>query len=402
MSVKDESEIETVLLTGVTGILGPYLLKELSLRPTIKRIICLIRKREKVSAHERLIKRLKVVDLEDQVDLTKVECIEGDITDEIFGLSQKEFNHLAGSIDAIVNSAVRVDHTAKYYNAPESNKLDIRTVNVKGTVRLLEFAVHSKLKYVYHAGTYGSVFSTNEDGCLLEEWQDPGVFDQFSFNWGYLLSKHISEQLVRQAGERGIPSKTFRLSSLGGDSRSGRFDYLNNHMAMRWLAYLKLKCMPDLLTPLVIIPVDHVARISLDLFFDPRVSTGDILNIFPPQGGVDQTFIEIAEEFGTNIELVSLSEFVAKLKLERDDSPLALFKKMYEDEEGTFNENMEESSPTFHFYQKYIENGANFYRSRKLTQLMPDYDELESTEVVMRRDVSYLKESGVFEKFGIR
>jgi len=56
---------------------------------------------------ERLRKRLEVIGIAEEVDMSKVECIPGDLTDDKFGLSEEEYNHLAMEVDAIVNSAVR-------------------------------------------------------------------------------------------------------------------------------------------------------------------------------------------------------------------------------------------------------------------------------------------------------
>jgi len=274
-------------------------------------------------------------------------------------------------------------------------------MNVKGTVRLLEFAVTATLKHVYHASTLLTVTTTDEHGRLSEDWQDVASFDKLTFNAGYPLSKHIGEQLCRQAAERGIPTKTFRHPAIGGDSRTGRCDYLTNHVLLRWLAYMKLGCMPDMAAPMVLIPVDRCAQISLEVFFNSRASN-DVYNVTHANGGMDQTIIGIAEELGIHVEPVSFSEFVEKLKKEDDNSPLAHFKQTYQDDEEVVIQDFE-GNPALHVLQKYVEDSSNFFVSRKIPQLVPNYDglKLEATEVVMRRDIRFLKESGVFEKFGI-
>jgi thioester reductase-like protein len=392
--------VGTILLAGSTGVLGPYLLRELSQRSNIKKIFCLIRKTGSASPSERLLKRLQAINLDNQVNMSKVECIQGDVTDDKFGLSEEEYNRLAKCVDAVVNSAVRADHTAKYCKVPEEKKQDARNVNVKGTIRVLEFATHSRLKHVYHASTILTITTADEEGCLSEEWQDVGAFDEFTINTGYILSKHIGEQLCRQATERGIPIKTFRHPFIGGDGRTGRCDYVTNHIILRWLAYMKLGCMPDIPIPLNAMSVDECSDISLQLFFNPRAAPG-VYNIMQPDGATEQIIIGVASGYGIDIQPISFPEFVEKLKLESDDSPLAPFKKLYVDEEAAVAQNIEQGG-TLQALQKYMEDSTNYFRSRKLPQFIQNYEGLESTEEVMKRDLRYLKELGVFDKFGIK
>jgi thioester reductase-like protein len=273
-------------------------------------------------------------------------------------------------------------------------------VNVKGTIRLLEFAVHAKLKQLYHGSTLLTVTSTDDGGHLSENWQDVGALDKINFNMGYVISKHISEQLTKQAVERGIPCKTFRFPYIAGDSETGRCDYLTNHVVLRWLAYMKLRCMPDLPTPVVAIPVDHCAKMSLDIFLNPQAPP-DVYNVSHQDGGMEQNLIGIAETFDIHIQPVSFSQFLEKLKAESADSPLASFTKRYEEEEAMVNGNFV-VNPDISALQKYAEDSSTFFKSRKLPPLIPYYDELESTEDVLRRDVTFLKDSGVLEKFGIK
>jgi thioester reductase-like protein len=412
------SQVESILLTGATGVLGPYLLRELSNRPNIKKIVCLIRRNGKASPEERLLNRLKDIKLDGQIDMSKVECIQGDITNDLFGLSDQDYNRLAINTDVVINSAVRADHTAKYYQAPEASKIDLRTVNVKGTARILDFAVHSKLKHVYQGSSLLSVTTTepygdgevlDEDGCydldderecVSEKWEEVDAFDKLPYNLGYPISKHVSEQLCKEAVKRGVPCKTFRFPVIGGDVHTGRCDYRTNHVILRWLTYLKLRCMPDMPMPMSVIAVDDCARMSLAVFLNPQTPS-DVYNVCHPGGSVDQIMIRIAEEYGIPIKPISTHGFINKLKVEGDDTPLAPFMKLYRDDEEELFEILEQNTHAKGI-MKSAEDSKTFFRSRKLAQLVDNYDCLESTEVVMRRDIRFLKESGVFDKFGIK
>lgn len=400
LTAKSASEIETILLTGATGNLGPYLLRELSLMPKIKKIYCLIRKSGKLSVRERLVNRLENIGLLEEVNMDKVECIQGDIVDHRFGLSDQEYNKLAEDVDAVVHSAVLADHNSRYWKAPESKKSHVRTVNILGLRRLLSFAVLKNLKHVYYASTLIIVTTANEDGSLSEDWQDVDAFDEIAtLNLGYPLSKHISEQLIKHAISRGVPCKAFRHPAIAGDSRTGRCDFQANHFILRWLAYMKLGCMPDMPAPMFVLPVDQCAKASLEVFLHPNASP-DVYNVCQQDSGMDQTLIEVASELNIHVEPVSYQDFIAKMSNETsDNSPLAAWKKTYIEEKNTVVENF--SIPITKSLQQYVEDSSNFFTTKKFQQFIPN-GRFESTKDVMKRDLLYLKNSGVFEKFGIR
>lgn len=396
--IKELGEVETVLVTGVTGTVGPYLLKEITALEHVKKVYCLMRKN---APSERLYKRLQVTNLDKDVDLAKIECVQGDVAEPKLGLSDNLYDKLAAEVDAVVHGAVRADHTAKYWACPESRKSDVRNVNVKGTLRVLEFASYLQTKHVYHGSSLLLLTKADEEGRLWGDWPGIGDLDEIEINSGYVISKHISEQLVKQAVERGIPCKTFRMGALAGDSRSGRCDPLSNHMVLRWLACMKLKMMPDWVAPLILTPVDHCAKITTQMFFHPEVKP-DVYNLTYQDAAVDQSLVEVASEHGIQIELVPFSEFLEKLKQEGNDvnSPMAPFRKRYEEEEGR----VDQVCLSVDCLKKYVEDSTNFFKSDKLAHVENppiDTSYLESTEVVMRRDVQFLKESGIFQRFGI-
>lgn len=60
------SQVKTVLITGVTGNMGPYFLREVTKRPNILKVYCLI-KDEKSNSKENSVKRLQKVLMEKEL-----------------------------------------------------------------------------------------------------------------------------------------------------------------------------------------------------------------------------------------------------------------------------------------------------------------------------------------------
>ncbi|MEW6380988.1 MAG: SDR family NAD(P)-dependent oxidoreductase [bacterium] len=103
--VEPGSCFHTVFLTGATGILGGYILKEL-LETTDSRIYCLIRANDTVHAQERLRKILAIYGADDRVLSAlnhRVLLLIGDVSKDNLGLSGEEYRHLAESIDCAIN-----------------------------------------------------------------------------------------------------------------------------------------------------------------------------------------------------------------------------------------------------------------------------------------------------------
>lgn len=394
---KSLGEIETILVTGVTGVLGPYLLERLSKRNNVKTIYCLVRKIGKMTPAERLDAYLKSQELD--IDLSKVKCIEGDVAEEKFGLTEDHYLKLASEVDAIFHCAARVNHVSKYWKAPRKNKSSVRTVNVFGTLETLQFATEQKLKHVFYCSTLLMVASVDENKRLLDTWEDIAAFDQFNIaNLGYVISKHISEQLVHQAVERGLPCKSFRFPLIAGDSRNGRIDVKSSHVGLRLMTYLQLGCMPDTPHPLLILPVDTCADLSLSLFFN-EAAPFDVYNILNPNPSLEQEFVQIASELGFQVDIVTFSEFIGLLREQGENTPLGPFKKLYDEDGAKMAEHYSSSFlPSIKCWFN-RESGDDFFVSEKVLKFLPGWEKMmESGTDIIRRDLLYLKSTGVLDK----
>jgi hypothetical protein len=66
-------QVKTILLTGATGQLAPYILEQFIKQDQIRKVYCLVRDGGgSVTPKDRLIKNLKAIDLLDRIDMDKV------------------------------------------------------------------------------------------------------------------------------------------------------------------------------------------------------------------------------------------------------------------------------------------------------------------------------------------
>lgn len=398
---KNISDIRTVLLTGATGNLGPYILKELSKITQISTIYILTRPSKSMTLQERLEKVLKFRDLTQDVNMEKIKYIQGNITKPKLGMEENEWTEIVQNVDAVFHLAVKAHHTQHYKKRDQVHEEDVRAVNIQGTKNILEFACSSEnfVKHVFCASSLLSIATTEEDGTLSESWPNAGDFDGVS-KIAYPNSKFVCDVLMRISAERNIPTKVFRLPLIAGDSKTGKFNVEQNHMMLRYFYLMKIGLMPSNPFPMVLLPVDLCASIAIKLFFHPQLSAqpSDIYNITHHQPDLDQEFINLSSEcFGHPLEIVDFSEFANKLLSEPDGSTFSMFKELYRNEEEFMSIYAAATS-----LRKWLEGVDNFWISKKISSVYPEfYNSLERTIHTLKRDLEYAKNEGWFEKFGV-
>lgn len=398
------SSLKSVLVTGVTGQLGPYVLLNLceSLSHSLERIALLIRTREKKCPREKLQNILTSMNIIDRIDMSKVDILRGDVTHPKFGLSDEVYQELSESIGGIVHLAVKSHHIEQYRKC-ESGTRDIRSVNVGGTLNALRFASSGKTKHVYYASSLISIFGSNEEGTLCDNWPEPEQFKVIAENGvgGYPTSKFVSEMLIKQANERGIPCKVFRFPWITGESKTGQLNYLNNHYILRFISYLKIKAMPMAPVPALVLPVDICAEISLKLFLNENVPQA-IFNIPHPNPQLEVEFVKVAKkDFYVDLELVDWKSKEFAEKLYATDMPLESLREIYDNVDRAVS--MSKAVP-FQAVNGYLDSPDNYFTScnAKLEKYINNYSEsIPSSMDIIRKDLLYVKSKGFLDKFGV-
>lgn len=239
---------DCVLLTGATGFVGAHLLAEL-LRDPARRVLCLTRQ-DGILPLRLVFDRYGL----DPSALSRVTTIPGDLAAPGLGLSPQNRARILAQAGAILHCGARVHHVSPYRS--------LRAANVEATRDLLGLAAQAGIA-LHYISTLSAL--TPGDRILTEDDAASALPPPAG---GYNLTKWVAEQLVAEAGRRGLPVTIYRLGSVSGSSRSGAFNAADI-LGRQLQGYLASGAAPEGEALLNLVPVDYVARAICRLAGDP-------------------------------------------------------------------------------------------------------------------------------------
>lgn len=325
---------QEVLLTGATGYLGSYLLRELLAAPD-RHVSVLVRSGDDRGARDRLGKVLchyfgsgQGRQLRDDSRLT---VLAGNLRGDHLGLSPHAYDRLANSVHAVFHSAANVKHFGHYS--------EFHADNVAATARLLKLAVHRAANPAdfHFVSTLSVCGKAPEEGFRLFTEYDPtpGLLDE---NY-YVRSKQEAERLVVAARQDLANACIHRVGSLVFASDGGPLPLnIGENAFFRQLAsFIRLGVVPDD-SHLWLCHVDLVAR-GLVMLAGATHLTNETHHVENARRDTAADFVAIAESvracgFGDFLSLlektvdlpemnVALTETLENFGLYRGVSPQA-------------------------------------------------------------------------------
>lgn len=210
------SENGNIFLTGVTGVLGKELVKELYYS-TFSKFILLVRGSKKLTYIERFKQVLDYLEIPNEPG-QRIEIMEGDVADDSFGLSESQRETLRQEVDIFYHIAALTNLNA---SEEESDR-----VNVGGVINALEIAEdmlnNGHLKNFFYFSTAYVVGSAHAYTSKEDELPEKPAFANF-----YESSKCKAETRVREAMDKGFPITIFRPSIVVGRSDTGAVSEFN-------------------------------------------------------------------------------------------------------------------------------------------------------------------------------
>lgn len=245
---------EVFLLTGTTGFLGAYLLRDLLVH-TRAHVVCLVRAPSASDGLTRIEANLSAygLDLNPQ-QWARVEAVPGDLAHKHLGLELTAYSALAGRVQAILHGAATVNFYQTYHQ--------LRATNVGGVREILRFATQGRRKAIHYISSTGVFDSDACRGLVMRETDSPTHCDGSVM--GYTQTKWVAEQLMLAARERGLPVSIYRPPFIMGDSRTGVVD-AENIIVKMLIGSLQGGFWPEDQIDVEMVPVDALSRAIVHL-----------------------------------------------------------------------------------------------------------------------------------------
>ena len=211
------NNFQEVFVTGATGFVGRFFLREL-LRQNDRLIVhCLVRAKSAEHGLGRIRDALECAEVWEEEFAPRLRVVPGDACEERFGLGEPAFDELCRRIDAVYHLAANVGLVMSYADIREENTLGLRSV--------LELCLRTRLKHLFYGSTMGIFpayfcdFGEEHSRSRIDDQMQPDLADmKITFPLGaigYPWSKLVAEQGVLIAQAAGVPVAIFRLPQMG-------------------------------------------------------------------------------------------------------------------------------------------------------------------------------------------
>lgn len=245
---KHDAAVETVFLTGGTGFLGLFILRNLLHKGLT--VYAHVRAASAAAGLERLRRAGAAFGVWDPRWEPRIEVVLGDLAKPRFGSAL--WDTLVDKVDAVIHNGALVHWVYPYEQ--------LRDANVVATVNTMALAAAGRPKFYSFVSSTSTLDTEHffQGGVVLESDDLSG--SATGLGNGYGQSKWAAEHLVRAAGRRGLRGCITRPGYVTGFSRTGASN-TDDFLVRMLKGCLELGAYPAIANSVNMVPVDHVARV---------------------------------------------------------------------------------------------------------------------------------------------
>ena len=313
------ADFRHVLVTGATGFIGRFLVRDLLAHDAGLHVHCLVRAETADQGLERLRAKMEHSETWKDDFAPRLHIHTGDIAQTRLGLSRTDFDDLSRKIDAVYHLAATLSLATSY--------VAIRRVNTTSLRNVLELCLEKRYKHLFYAGTMGifpeyvCTFANEYEGDRIGHQAQPDLASMkrtFPLGLlGYPWSKLVAEQALLFAQAAGLPLAVFRFAQTS--MASNGYSQPSNIAQRLFAAAVDVEMAPTGFTlQSNNDPVDTLSRICTDISLNPkrRHTLYNCCNPTPSYRTVP------LEELGLDFPAVSYQAFKRACQARGDASPL--------------------------------------------------------------------------------
>lgn len=354
-----------VLLTGATGFLGRYIIKDLLVH-TDANIYCLVRRSSRsVSIKDKLNQKLSEAGLE--INNKRLILLEGDLSMKNLGISDDTLDELDQMIDSVYHCGAFVHHLHSY---------KVLRQDVIATEFLIDFAINKKRQKQLHYVSTMSLSNPSED-----IWRPAQKLEDLEFrDMGYIQVKWACEKILYTYIDNQYPFYIYRPGNITGHSKTGYILPWSNHALLLLKGFLQEGTVPEWIDLVEMTPVDLVSKAIVKLSLNNnndeysqiakspknKIAT---FNLHNSSTLCWREYIQkVAEILKYKVKFVERNYWRTEIlpSIEDVKSPLSLFKDFYSLESNRYNIQPPRDTVTEYILQK---QGVQYPTKN-------DYDEL--------------------------
>jgi amino acid adenylation domain-containing protein/thioester reductase-like protein len=313
-----------ILLTGATGFLGAHLLREL-LAATDARVRCLVRARDEAEALDRLAQAAARYELPEPTG-GRVVPLPGDLAQPGLGLTDAQFRALGRDVDIIYHAGALVNFIYPYQ--------ELRAANVAGTREVIRLAGEYRGIPVHFVSTTAVLAGLGVEG-VHEVTEDTPLGYPEQLRMGYVETKYVAEELLRNASRAGLPVAIYRPLDIVGSVDTGAWSTSTEMCALlRFMTDTGLA--PDIDLPLDYVPAD-VCAAAIRHISVTQGATGRTYHLASPEHALLGSVVNRLRDRGYRIDDVTFGDWVSELARQAaldPTQPMAAFMPLFVDRGG--------------------------------------------------------------------
>jgi thioester reductase-like protein len=294
-----------IMLTGATGFLGAYLLREM-LEHSSATMHLPIRANGIEQARQRLAAKLAAYFGDDFFarHSRRLHVLCSDLAQPRLGLDARTYQQLSQTVDCIINSAALVKHYG--------HLADFQTANVKTVENLVAFAHAGQRKELHHMSTVSVGLGHDGDKAGIPWTEDRFAAGQHSDNH-YVSTKCEAEQRILSARADGLTATIYRLGNMLCDSVTGAYQQNidDNGFFQTLKAFCEIGAVSNTHDECEISHVDQSAR-AVRLLYDKPALANETFHIRNPHC-VKLSEILTDPSLGLYLDTLSFPDFIDRL-----------------------------------------------------------------------------------------